>query len=337
MTKRIVGISPWSPRDGSADYALMKEAGIDWVRELIDFPYGENKDEILPSYKQKLEYLKDVHAKGMKIGCVSPIPAGYKYLPELGRADDYRSAPLWMGEFDSDEFYENTYKMCKMIAEDTRGIIDLWQVSNEMDIRGFRGKMTIEQAGRYLIASARGLRDGNPDAMLGINPAEYEIPEAVYLYDLCYVQNPDLLDYVGGDRYFGTWSAGNVQDWVIIIDHLHNLTGKPVLVNEWGYNSSGGKANPVGHVCETGHFNHVWKEEHNEQEQADYVATGIRLLLTYPNCIGFFYYSWGDDGVCWQCGKVGCPGESTWGITDGHNNPKPAYYAFKENVLKYNV
>ena len=74
----------------------------------------------------------------------------------------------------------------------------------------------------------------------------------------------------------------------------------------------------------------------SEEEQAAYVAAGVRLLLTYPNCMGFLFYSWGDDEICWHCGKPNCPSECSWGLTDGKNHPKPAYYAMQENVRKYN-
>lgn len=332
--KRIVGISPWSPKD-NPDYQLMKEAGIEWVRETVDFPYGEGEAD----YLETLKRMERVRAVGLKVACVSPIPAGYSFRKELGHTDYYRAAPDWFGDFDSDTFYEKTFEMCKKIGQDTAGLVELWQVSNEMDIKEFRGRMTAEQAGRYLVASAKGLRAGNPDAnlQLGINPADCRSSDSAYLYNCLYKENDGLLTYVGVDGYYGSWAPGKVQDWVEAIDFLHDLTGYPVFVNEWGYASSGGEAMPEGdRPCSCGHFRYVWRKEHSEQEQAEYVATGVRLLLTYPNCIGFLYYSWGDDGTCWYCGKVGCPSESTWGITDGHNRPKPAYYAFQENVLKYN-
>ncbi len=52
--------------------------------------------------------------------------------------------------------------------------------------------------------------------------------------------------------------------------------------------------------------------------------------------MGFLFYSWGDDEICWHCGKPNCPSECSWGLTDGKNHPKPAYYAMQENVRKYN-
>ena len=333
--KRIVGISPWSPKD-DPDYELMKEAGIEWVRETISFPvFGEEYEKTLARFRRAKEH-------GMRIACVSPIPAGFSYSEEAGKPVDKRSAPLEWGPFDSDQFYEETFKMCKRIGEDTRDLVELWQVSNEMDIREFHGEMTIEQAGRYLLATAKGLRAGNPspDLQLGINTCNIQSEEALYFYNLLYKENDGLLTYVGGDGYYGTWAPGKVQDWVEVIDYLHDLTGYPVFINEWGYASSGGEAwphlSPKDRPCNTNHFRYVWRKEHSPEEQADYIAAGVRLLLTYPNCIGFLLYSWGDDGKCWYCGRKGCPGESTWGITDGQNHPKPAYYAVKENVLKYN-
>ena len=303
MSKRIVGVSPWSPRDG-VDYDLMKAA----------------------------------KAAGMKQACVSPIPAGFRYNPETGKRQTYRAIPDWAGSFDSDRFYEVTYRAAKKLAEDTRDYIDLWQVSNEMDILEFHGEMTLEQAARYLVAQAEGLRAGNPQAKLGINPANATSPEARVLYDTCYRDHPDLMDYVGADGYYGSWAPGKVQDWVEVIDYLHDLTGKPVLINEWGYPSTGGAPDPDGPAkpCDGGHFRNAWRKGQSEEEQAAYVAAGVRLLLTYPNCMGFLFYSWGDDEICWHCGKPNCPSECSWGLTDGKNHPKPAYYAMQENVRKYN-
>ena len=45
MSKRIVGVSPWSPRDG-VDYELMKAAGIEWVRQNSEFPFGRSEEDI---------------------------------------------------------------------------------------------------------------------------------------------------------------------------------------------------------------------------------------------------------------------------------------------------
>ena len=62
-----------------------------------------------------------------------------------------------------------------------------------------------------------------------------------------------------------------------------------------------------GQACDGGHFRNAWRKGQSEEEQAAYVAAGVRLLLTYPNCMGFLFYSWGDDEICWHCGKPTAP------------------------------
>ena len=72
MSKRIVGVSPWSPRDG-VDYDLMKAAGIEWVRQNSEFPFGRSEEDITPSYTRWFDRYKEAKAAGMKQACVSPI------------------------------------------------------------------------------------------------------------------------------------------------------------------------------------------------------------------------------------------------------------------------
>ncbi len=107
MSKRIVGVSPWSPRDG-VDYDLMKAAGIEWVRQNSEFPFGRSEEDITPSYTRWFARYKEAKAAGMKQACVSPIPAGFRYNPETGKRQTYRAIPDWAGSFDSDRFYEAT-------------------------------------------------------------------------------------------------------------------------------------------------------------------------------------------------------------------------------------
>ena len=116
MSKRIVGISPWSPRDG-VDYDLMKAAGIEWVRQNSEFPFGQSEEDITPSYTRWFDRYKEAKAAGMKQACVSPIPAGFRYNPETGKRQTYRAIPDWTGSFDSDRFYEVTYRAAKKLAE----------------------------------------------------------------------------------------------------------------------------------------------------------------------------------------------------------------------------
>ena len=54
--------------------------------------------------------------------------------------------------------------------------------------------------------------------------------------------------------------------------------------------STGGAPDPDGPAkpCDGGHFRNAWRKGQSEEEQAAYVAAGVRLLLTYPNCIDVY-------------------------------------------------
>ena len=56
-------------------------------------------------------------------------------------------------------------------------------------------------------------------------------------------------------------------------------------------------------------WNNVWRKEHSPEEQAAYVRIALKIFATYPNVIGCFFYDWGDDAVCYHCGRKECPGE----------------------------
>jgi hypothetical protein len=214
----------------------------------------------------------------------------------------------------------------------TVGIVDMWQVSNEMDIVEFHGPLSVEQAGRFMTAGARGVKRGNPAAKAGINVAVLASGETFFRSIYQKPDNP--FDYAGVDGYFGTWEPGGPEDWIPVIQKIHDITGKPVLINEWGYSSIEGSGIPlkvkIGNpVCEQQKWTNSWGTGHSPEAQAEYVKMGLNIFSTYPNVLGAFFYSWRDDAVCWHCGQKGCPAECAWGIVDSEGKPKPAYKVFQ--------
>jgi hypothetical protein len=247
--------------------------------------------------------------------------------------------PAWAGSIDSDSYYETYEKACEEIGRQTRGIVDIWQVSNEMDIDVFRGPLSIEQAARFLTAGGRGVKTGNRESKADINPASLE-SNGEWLFRELYSKPDTPFDYAGIDGYFGSWSPGGPQDWIPVIERIYEITGKPVLINEWGYSSIQGSGKPlkqkVGNVvCEKQAWNNVWRKEHSPEEQAAYARIALKIFATYPHVVGCFFYDWGDDAVCYHCGQKECPGECGWGMVDPQGNPKPAYYVFKTLAREY--
>jgi hypothetical protein len=206
-----------------------------------------------------------------------------------------------------------------------------------MNLHTFTGSLTFEQVKRFVLGGARGLKSGNPQAKVSINATPGASGEAL-LRDLYRKDTP--LDYGGVDAYFGSSQPGGPQDWVPLIDKVHELTGKPVLIHEWGYSSLQGSGIPLrrkvaNSVCQNQAWKYVWRNEHSPEEQAAYVQTGMKIFATYPNVAGCFFYDWGDDPVCYHCGAKGCPAECGWGLVDSQGKPKPAYYALKAMAKEF--
>jgi hypothetical protein len=333
--KRMLGVSAWS----NPNYQLMKEGGIGWVRLDFGFPFEDKiGGKLCDKFLKDLEEARKIRQFGLRIMGGSPL-AGWIAYDEKDKKTAWRpQMPAWAGSIDSDSYYETYEKACEEIGRQTRGIVDMWQVSNEMDIDLFRGPLSTEQVERLLMAGARGLKKGNPEVKADINPAFLETGERLYrdLYS-----RPDTpFDYAGIDGYFGNGVPGGPQDWIPLIEQIHDLTGKPVLINEWGYSSIQGSGKPLNRkvgdsICEKQQWNNVWRKEHSPQEQAAYAEIALKIFATYPNVVGSFFYDWGDDAVCYHCGQKGCPSECGWGMVDSQGKPKPVYYTFKSMAREF--
>ena len=334
--KRIVGVSPWS----NPNYDLMKEAGIEWLRLGLGFPYKDRiGGEFTGRFTGQLEKVREAARLGFRIMGISPGAGVMAWREEDGRRAWRPGIPEWAGTPADDRYYETCEQACAEIGRLTAGLVEMWQVSNEMDIETFRGPLTPEQAARFMFAEARGLKQGNPQAQTGINLAHLD--GGRWLYQQLYNRPDSPFDYAGIDGYFGSWQPGGPGDWIPVIEEIQQLTGRPVLVNEWGYSSLGGRPaeswpeGVSGAVCKARNWRNAWKGEHTPAVQAEYTRVGLKIFATYPGVLGSFFYNWGDDAVCYHCGQADCPAECGWGLIDSEGKPKPAYYALKETVRAY--
>lgn len=345
--KKMIGTSCMQP---NPDYALMREAGIEWVRAGVGFPF-ENTAMTHRSekYAQYLEVIRKWRAEGFQVMGITPL-YGMMYAQKGSPSLTFRRfLPEWLGSVEEDKFYEAITRAMEYAARELKDDITYYQISNEMDITRFRGEMTMEQAARYMYACAKGIKQGNPDAKVGINTSCMTNPESTYFYKTLYGAESDaLFDYAGVDCYFGSHHPGTPYDWAATIGRIYGITRRPVIIAEWGYSSIGAyetegwpaepnKApNEDGEfwVCARGAWAYAWRGKHNEEIQAEYVTECMKLFAQDERVIGCFVYDWQDDPVCF-CGRSNCPHECGWGMVDQEGKPKPAYYAFKRAVTTY--
>lgn len=341
LKNHMVGITP--AFDGP-NYELMRQAGFEWVRQGYNFPFedrigGKLSQGFLKSDAEIDRYL----AEGFGVLCNFPGPGSMRFVPAEGKTVYSRGTPLWMGELTEDRYYDQLFEMAKWMGEYTKGKITYWQVANEPDIDIFYGPLTREQNVRWLLTAARGLKAGNPDAQCGINLG-FINDYARFLLKAIYVIPDSPFDYLGIDGYMGSWQPGGPDSWIGYIDEVTEITGKPVIINEWGYSSLqwGEKLTDLERknfynqdVCRNKYWDKVWGKGHTPEAQADYVIRCQEIFAQHPNVIGNFFFRWSDAETCWQCGEPDCPAECAWGCVDTHENPKPAYWALKEGNKRY--
>lgn len=335
MHNKIIGIEPRF----NTDLALIKNAGIEWIRQDFVFPFSDKVGGLATAgHLDKLREVENYHRNGIKIMGTTPLIGYMAYEASAGRDVWHHLMPEWAGDYKEDIFYKTYEDVCEAMARETAGTIDMWQIDNEMDIEIFRGPLSIEQAARLLAAGARGIKRGNPAAKTSINPAWLH-DGSIYLFkELYHGANAGLFDYAGIDGYFGSWSEGGPEAWTDLANKLYELTGKPVIVHEWGYSAFTREPAPGADksdgVCKYGWINH-WKNGHTEEEQAEYVDEALKLFARHPHIAGSFFFMWGDPEACFHCGQKGCPSECSWGLQKIDGTLRKAYYAFKDAVAKY--
>jgi arabinogalactan endo-1,4-beta-galactosidase len=314
---------------------------VKYVRLGLGFPFADEKCvAISERFLRGLKIIEEYAAEGFKALGTTFGPGSSRYDPQTKQTRWMSAFPDWAGTHNDARYYEILEHACEVLAQKTRGMVDIWQIANEPDIDIFRGELNDEQIDRFLVTSALAVKKASPESRTGINIG-FITDDARRMIKSIYQMPKSPFDYLGIDGYFGSWQKGGPQDWNAYIDESHQLSGKPVIINEWGYSSL--QSGPITDdperkktynqgVCRAKAWNNVWKDAHSPEEQAEFMRDCIRIFADHPHCIGNFIFRWNDTATCWQCGQPECPAETAWGIVDVNNRPKPAYHALKEEI-----
>lgn len=336
MSEMLIGTSA----KADADVALMRGAGMEWVRQGFAFPFVDRVGgEVSEGYLAARDVARAWVDKGMKVMGVTPLPFGSRFEPDEG-GDlhmHWRSRfPEWCGQPGSEEYLQTYQDTCRWLAEDLRGIVPMWQIANELDLGTFAGPLDLAEAADLILRGARGLKEADPSLVIGHNPAGGA--GAHFLYGRLYGREDGLLDYCGADGYYGTWQSGGPERWALRVAELRALTGVAVLVNEWGF-ASRGEALPEGEYpigtanCQLRKWVHTWGPGHTPEGQAAFVRAAFEAFASRREALlGVFFYRWEDQETCWQCGEADCPIETAWGLVDLQGRPKPSWQAFQDGA-----
>jgi hypothetical protein len=336
VTEIMVGMSAYA----EADTSLLRRAGIGWVRQGLGFPFADRVGgELTDAYRSRRAGIEKLVAGGMRVMGITPTPGIGTWAEDAAgslRLEWRDHLPAWCGTPGSDEYLRAYEETCAWLAQDLSGLVPVWQIANELDIVQFAGPLNPRQACDLVAAGAQGLKSADSALVAGHNPAG--APEAAFFFGYFHGRGAGLVDYCGIDGYYGTWADGGPDSWARRIAQIHDLTGLPVLVNEWGFASAGGvqsdqESRSGQPVCALRKWRHTWGAGHTPEGQARFVRAAFEAFRAQrDHLLGVFFYRWEDQERCWQCGSPECPAETAWGLVDTHGRPKPSFDAFRQGV-----
>ena len=201
------------------DLKQITDANINWVRLDIPFPFDGN-GEICDCFKEFKARCREFTDNGLKVMAITPYP------------QDYQKNGI---DLDSAEGEARVKEIAVFFANELRDLVGAFQVTNEMGIPRFTIPLTMKQAARFIGIQLQALYPVKGDILVGYNSAG---PQA----DLHFMLKPyhKYCDYVGVDIYIGCFFAGGFM-WCFdaLIRYLWAFTGKPVILQEFGYIGSG--------------------------------------------------------------------------------------------------
>ncbi|MGH2558258.1 MAG: hypothetical protein ACRDJH_04270 [Thermomicrobiales bacterium] len=311
------------------DFDLMKAAGIAWVRMGFRTPFTDaSMSATTPEFQAQEREVERLERHGLKVMGYSPFPGGD---PDIGG-----HFPDWGGPMGSAAYLDFYEEVCAWLAARFQGVADAWQVANEMNRPFWNGGLPPEQGVAFLARGGRGIKRGNPGALVGVNMAGFG-DVAMAMYRRLFPNDTVEFDYIGADGYMAP------EGWPEKLDQLAAITDKPIVIQEFGWASKGitlTAEQTRDHPFTSAHDRCRWRgwqrtwgdHEHTPEDQAEYIARSMEIFATDPRIIGVFVWRWNDAPRCWLCGSEECPGTGNWGLVDVDERPKPSFYAFREGA-----
>ena len=201
-------------------YDLLREAEIAWVRFDVPFPMAAD-GTCTPAYEAFKARCRGYTEQGFSVMAVTPFPDAF-----VKNGIDPRTPA---GE-------ARVREVAAFLARDLQGYVGGFQISNETGLPKFTLPLTLDEGARFVGVQAQAMYPLRGDILVGYNSGG---PEAK-LHALLRPYHK-YCDYVGVDIYLGCFSgvAGTLGMFESVMRSLWSMTGKPVLLQEFGYISGG--------------------------------------------------------------------------------------------------
>ena len=198
-------------------YKLLEEAGIEWFRDDIPFPYDKD-GKISQSYKNWKKESAEFVKNGVRIFGITPYP------------DDYIEYGL---DPRNPENREAIQDIARFYMKDLKGIVGAFQVTNEMGIDRFTLPLTLDEAAEFIGMQLEAMYPIRGDVIIGYNLGGLSILQLPFKM----MKYHKYCDYVGLDMYLGCFEPvlKNANQYITILNFVRRVTNKPVIMCEFGY------------------------------------------------------------------------------------------------------
>ena len=202
------------------DNVIFKEAGIDWARLDIPFPFDAsgNLREEYTNFRTKLQRFAD---NGIKVMAVTPYP---RTFIEFGIDPRQRKNEARIKE------------IAVFLLQDLQGLVGALQITNEMGIPRFTNPLTMKEAVWFIGIQLEAIHPLRGGVLIGYNSAGPQV-------DLHLLMKPyhQFCDYVGIDIYIGCFTSFGNYLWMhdVMLAYLWSFTRKPIILCEFGYIGGG--------------------------------------------------------------------------------------------------
>ncbi|MDR1465655.1 MAG: hypothetical protein LBJ11_10220 [Oscillospiraceae bacterium] len=204
----------------SDQYGQIRGAGIEWNRADIPVPFDRDGN-LRQAYADWKERMRGYRRGGIRILAVTPYPHEF-----IEHGVDPRTP----------EGERRLKEIAVFLIRDLREIIEAVQITNEQGLPRFTLPLTMAEAVRFIGVQLKAMAPYKENILLGYNSAG---PQA----DLHSQMRPwhQYCDWIGIDIYIGCFlEQGNfLYMYDILLRYLWSLTGKPILLCEFGYISGG--------------------------------------------------------------------------------------------------
>jgi len=200
------------------NYEQILDANIGWVRFDISYLPFDKDGNLTPGYLAFKERAKSYADRGIKVMGITPYPEEY-----IDAGLDPRDEANW----------PEIMKIARFYVEDLQGIVSCFQITNEMGIPRFTEPLNDKQARDFIGIQLKAMYRYKKNTAVGFNCGGIEGYVSMLTGMKKYLQ---YADYVGMDFYLGCFDSTTTFNMAKgFVTLARNMTGLPVMINEFGY------------------------------------------------------------------------------------------------------